>query len=128
MRFHKGLDGFYNVIEHLARKPGISPDEECFFHDAISARKLANYTESSRAVFPELDQDGLANKVPAEEHPVADLFLVEVTRELELCEGSGWFDPEHEAEPGADRAVTGGIPRKSFGSPGSCVRRQHEIE
>jgi len=61
--------------------------------------RLANHAEGFGAVAAELDEGGLAEEVAAEEHPVADFIIIEVTGEIGMGEGGGWFDAEHEAEP-----------------------------
>ena len=48
---------------------------------------MTNNTEGFGAVFAELDEDGLAKKVAAEEHSVTDLLLVQMARKVCMAKG-----------------------------------------
>jgi hypothetical protein len=50
-------------------------------------------------VFLQLHHDGLAQQLPAEQHPVADFILVQMPGKADLGKGHLRFDPQHETEP-----------------------------
>ena len=69
-----------------------------------------NQADGLGAVFAHLHEDGLSEEIAAEKHAVADLFFIQVVRQSTMREGSGGLDADHETEPRAIGAATGGIP------------------
>ena len=69
-----------------------------------------NQADGLGAVFAHLHKDGLPEQIAAEEHAVADLFLIQVLRQSTMREGSGGLDADHEPKPRAVGAAAGGVP------------------
>ena len=97
----------HHVIDLLHRQAGIGAEEQGMVHDPVRSRKLAGDSHGGRIITTQLDEDGLANEVAAEQHPVADLPLVEFLREFGAGEGGILPDGDLEAEPRAVRATSG---------------------
>ena len=93
-------DGLDFVINHLLCQAGVGSKEEGLIHDSISADHLPDHTKSFRAILAELDEDGLPEEVPPEEHPISDFFFVQVTHEIRVSEGGHGLHSQHKAEPG----------------------------
>ena len=106
MPFHIGVNGFDDVVQHFTGESGVSAHEQRLLHDAVGPAQIPHHAKGAGPVFPELHQNGLPDEVAAEQHSVADLLLVQMSRELEFAEGRRGFDAHHEPKPGADRAVT----------------------
>jgi hypothetical protein len=97
---YEGSDCLDLVIHHFLRKTRVGSKEERLIHDGISARHLSDHTESCRAILAELHENRLAEEIPSKEHPIADLLLVQMARQIRVSEWCGGLYSKHEAEPG----------------------------
>lgn len=69
-----------------------------------------NQTNGLGTVFAHLNEDRLSEEIAAEEHTVADFFSIQVVRQGTMVEGGGGLNANHETEPRAIGAATGGVP------------------
>ena len=123
---HKPTDHLNLVIEHFLGQAGVGAEEDPSVHDGVGSGKCGrdagvvdfwkgcavgtNQADGLGAVFAHLHKDGLPEEIAAEEHAVADLFLIQVLRQSTMREGSGGLDADHETKPRAVGAATSGIP------------------
>lgn len=122
------MDDIDHVIEHFAGQPWIRADEEDFVHDLVRPGHFAKDAEGLGIVLFQLDHDGLAKEIAAEQHAVADFLFVEMPGEFDLGEGPAGLDPQHETEPGANGAMARGVPGKTILRPAGGVGREHEVK
>ena len=125
-KFHKLTDDVNFVIEHFLSEAGVGAEEDGGVHDGVSPGECGgdagvvdfwkgravgtNQAYTLGTVFAHLHKNGLPEEIAAKEHAVADLFFIQVERQCSMTEGSGGLDTNHEAEPRAVRAATGGVP------------------
>ena len=116
------------VVEHFLGQPGVGAEEDRRVHDRVGTGKCGgdagvvdfrkgcsvgtNQADGLGAVFSHLNEYGLPEEIAAKEHAVANLFGIQVVRQVTMGEGSGGFDADHEAEPRAVGAAASGVPGK----------------
>ena len=103
------------IIKHFLGQPGVGSEEDRGVHDGVGSGECGgdasivdfrkgcavgtNQTNGLGTVFAHLHENGLPEEIAAEEHPVADLFIIQVVSQSAMGEGRGGLDADHEAEP-----------------------------